>query len=152
MGERYLIPTLYTRMSVRLTTPTQKSVSIDTSGDGVNLTDCTDLCNRLKIERVSMPSKLSVFFSTIFGRIKGVRENAPLAPVQLIALSQNCDARRLPGWVNPFLDAPTCEDVPTFGDMPSQIPPEVTALYRLRFWLRGMPVQMRGKQAFGVWE
>ena len=60
MGERYLIPTLYTRVSVRLTTPTQKSVSIDTSGNGVNLPDCTDLCNRLKIERVSMPSKLSV--------------------------------------------------------------------------------------------
>ena len=94
MGERYLIPTLYTRVSARLTTPTQKRVSIDTSGNGVNLTDCTDLCNRLKIERVSMPSKLSVFFSTIFGRIKGVRENDPLAPVQLIALSQNCDARR----------------------------------------------------------
>ena len=49
-------------------------------------------------------------------------------------------------------DAPTCEDVPTFGDMPSKIPPDVAALYRLRFWLRGMPVQMRGKQAFGVWE
>ena len=60
-GERYLIPTLYTRVSVRLTTPTQKSASIDTSGNGVNLPDCTDLCNRLKIERVSMPSKLSVF-------------------------------------------------------------------------------------------
>ena len=28
---------------------------------GVNLTDCTDLCNRLKIERVPMLSKLSVF-------------------------------------------------------------------------------------------
>ena len=61
MGERYLIPTLYTRVSVRLTTPTQKSVSIDTSGNGVNLPDCTDLCNRLKIERVPMPSKLSAF-------------------------------------------------------------------------------------------
>ena len=48
-------------------TPTQKRVSIDTSGKGVNLTDCTDLCNRLKIERVSMPSKLSAFFSTTFG-------------------------------------------------------------------------------------
>ena len=32
-------------------TPTQKRVSIDTSGKGVNLPDCTDLCNRLKIER-----------------------------------------------------------------------------------------------------
>ena len=42
-------------------TPTQKSVSIDTSGDGVNLPDCTDLRNRLKIERVPMPSKLSVY-------------------------------------------------------------------------------------------
>ena len=89
MGERYLIPTLYTRVSVRLTTPTQKSVSIDTSGKGVNLPDCTDLCNRLKIERVSMPSK---------------------------------------------------------------IPPDVAALHRLRFWVCGMPVQMRGKQAFGVWQ
>lgn len=96
-----------------------------------------------------MPSKLSVFFSTIFGRIKGVRENAPLAPVQLIALSQNCDK---PGGVYPLLDAPTCEDVPTFGDMPSKIPPNLAALYPLRFSLRGMPVQMRGKQAFGVWE
>lgn len=104
MGERYLIPTLYTRVSVRLTTPTQKSVSIDTSGDGVNLPDCTDLCNRL------------------------------------------------PDCVNPLLDAPTCEDVPTFGDMPSKIPPDVAALHRLRFSLRGMPVQMRGKQAFGVWQ
>ena len=95
-----------------------------------------------------MPSKLSVFFSTIFGRIKGVRENDPLAPVQLIALSQFCDP---PGG---FLaeDAPTCEDVPTFGDMPSKIPPDVTALYRLRFWVRGNAVQMRGKQAFGVWQ
>ena len=55
-GERYLIPTLYTRVSVRLTTPTQKSVSIDTSGNVVNLPDCTDLCNRFKIERVSMQS------------------------------------------------------------------------------------------------
>ena len=31
--------------------PNTKSVSIDTSGNGVNLPDCTDLCNRLKIER-----------------------------------------------------------------------------------------------------
>ena len=131
MGERYLIPTLYTRVSVRLTTPTQKSVSIDTSGNVVNLTDCTDLCNRLKIECISIMT---------------------LCPVCLIALSQNCDARRLPGCVNPLLDAPTCEDVPTFGDMPSQIPPDVAALHRLRFSLRGMPVQMRGKQAFGVWQ
>ena len=86
MGERYLIPTLYTRVSVRLTTPTQKSVSIDTSGKGVNLPDCTDLCNRLKIECISIMT---------------------LCPVCLIALSQNCDARRLPGCVNPLLDAPT---------------------------------------------
>ena len=50
------------------------------------------------------------------------------------------------------MDAPTCEDVPTFGDMPSKIPPDVTALHRLRFSLRGMPMQMRGKQAFGVWQ
>ena len=49
-------------------TPTQKSVSIDTSGDGVNLTDCTDLCNRLKIERVPMPSKLSAFQLRPFAR------------------------------------------------------------------------------------
>ena len=68
MGERYLIPTLYTRVSVRLTTPTQKSVSIDTSGNVVNLPDCTDLCNRFKIERVSMPSKLSVFQLRPFAR------------------------------------------------------------------------------------
>lgn len=58
----------------------------------------------------------------------------------------------MPGGVYLLLDAPTCEDVPTFGDMPSQIPPNLAALYRLRFWLRGMPVQMRGKQAFGVWQ
>lgn len=131
MGERYLVPTLYTRVSVRLTTPTQKSVSIDTSGNGVNLPDCTDLCNRLKIECISITT---------------------LCMVCLIALSQNCDARRLPSCVNPLLDAPTCEDVPTFGDMPSKIPPDVAALHRLRFSLRGMPVQMRGKQAFGVWQ
>lgn len=49
-------------------------------------------------------------------------------------------------------DAPTCEDVPTFGDVSSQIPLDVTALHGLRFSLRGMPVQMRGKQAFGVWQ
>lgn len=140
MGERYLIPTLYTRVSVGLTTPTQKSVIIDTSGNAVNLPDCTDLCNRLKIERVSMPSKLSAF------------QLRPPCPVCLIALSQNCDARRLPGCVNPLLDAPTCEGVPTFGDTPSKIPPDVAALHRLRFWVRGMPVQMRGKQAFGVWQ
>lgn len=95
MGERYLIPTLYTRVSVRLTTPTQKSVSIDTSGNGVNLPDCTDLCNRLKIERVPMPSKLSVFQITT------------LCPVCVIALSQNCDA-------------PTCEDVPLLGMCPQR--------------------------------
>ena len=121
MGERYLIPTLYTRVSVRLTTPTQKSVSIDTSGDGVNLPDCTDLCNRLKIECISI---------------------TPLCPVCLIALSEFCDQ---PGG---FL----AEDVPTFGDVSSKIPPDVTALHRLRFWVRGNAVQMRGKQAFGVWQ
>lgn len=131
MGERYLIPTLYTRVSVRLTTPTQKSVSIDTSGDGVNLPDCTDLCNRLKIECVSITT---------------------LCLVCLIALSQNCDARRLPGCVNPLLDTPTCEDVPTFGDMPSKTPLDVAALHRLHFWVRGNAVQMRGKQAFGGWQ
>ena len=49
-------------------TPTQKRVSIDTSGNGVNLPDCTDLCNRLKIERVPMPSKLSVFQLRPFAR------------------------------------------------------------------------------------
>lgn len=97
-------------------------------------------------------SILSVTQLRPFAGSKGVRENDPLAPVQLIALSQNCDARRLPGCVNPLLDAPTCEDVPTFGDMPSQIPPDVAALHGLRFSLRGMPVQMRGKQAFGVWQ
>ena len=69
------MPTLYTRVSARLTTPTQKRVSIDTSGNGVNLPDCTDLCNRLKIERNPITT---------------------LCPVCLIALSQNCDARRLP--------------------------------------------------------
>ena len=82
-------------------TPTQKSVSIDTSGDGVNLTDCTDPCNRLKIALVLDALKI---------------ERNPittLCPVCLIALSQNCDARR----VYPLLDAPTCEDVPTFGDV-----------------------------------
>ena len=47
-------------------------------------------------------------------------------------------------------DASTCEDVPTFGDVSLQIPPDVAALHGLRFWVRGMPVQMRGKQAFGV--
>ena len=75
-----------------------------------------------------------------------------LCPVCLIALSQNCDARRLPGCVNPLLDAPTCEGVPTFGDTPSQIPPDVAALHGLRFWVRGNAVQMRGKQAFRVWQ
>ena len=78
--------------------PTQKSVSIDTSGDGVNLTDCTDLCNRLKIALVLDALKIERNSITT------------LCPVCLIALSQNCDARRLPGWVNPLLDAPT------FGD------------------------------------
>ena len=97
-------------------------------------------------------SILSVTQLRPFAGSKGVRENDPLAPVQLIALSQNCDALRLPGWVNPFLDAPTCEDVPTFGDMPSKIPPDVAALHRLRFWVRGNAVQMRGKQAFRVWQ
>ena len=134
MGERYLIPTLYTRVSVRLTTPTQKSVSIDTSGNVVNLPDCTDLCNRLKIALVLDALKIECISITT------------LCMVYMIALSQNCDARRLPGCVNPLLDAPT------FGDMPSQIPPDVAALHRLRFSLRGMPVQMRGKQAFGVWQ
>ena len=134
MGERYLIPTLYTRVSVRLTTPTQKSVSIDTSGNVVNLPDCTDLCNRLKIALVLDALKIECISITT------------LCMVYMIALSQNCDARRLPGCVNPLLDAPT------FGDMPSQIPPDVAALHRLRFSLRGMPVQMRGKQAFVVWQ
>lgn len=134
MGERYLIPTLYTRVSVRLKTPTQKSVSIDTSGNVVNLPDCTDLCNRLKIALVLDALKIECISITT------------LCMVYMIALSQNCDARRLPGCVNPLLDAPT------FGDMPSQIPPDVAALHRLRFSLRGMPVQMRGKQAFGVWQ
>lgn len=134
MGERYLIPTLYTRVSVRLTTPTQKSVSIDTSGNVVNLPDCTDLCNRLKIALVLDALKIECISITT------------LCMVYMIALSQNCDARRLHGCVNPLLDAPT------FGDMPSQIPPDVAALHRLRFSLRGMPVQMRGKQAFGVWQ
>jgi hypothetical protein len=36
--------------------------------------------------------------------------------------------------------------------MPLQIPPDVAALHRLRFWVRGNAVQMRGKQAFGVWQ
>lgn len=58
----------------------------------------------------------------------------------------------MPGGVYPLLDAPTCEDVPTFGDVPLKIPPDVAALHGLRFSLRGMPVQMRGKQAFGVWQ
>ena len=58
----------------------------------------------------------------------------------------------MPCGVNPLLDAPAFEDVLTFGDMPLKIPPDVTALHGLRFSLRGMPVQMRGKQAFGVWQ
>lgn len=49
-------------------------------------------------------------------------------------------------------DALTCEDVPTFGDVSLQIPPDVAALHRLRFWLCGNAVQMRGKQAFGGWQ
>ena len=49
-------------------------------------------------------------------------------------------------------DAPTFEDVPTFGDVSLQIPPDVTALHQLRFWVHGNAVQMRGKQAFGVWQ
>ena len=132
-----------------MTTPTQKSVSIDTSGNVVNLPDCTDLCNRLKIALVLDALKIECISITT------------LCMVYMIALSQNCDARRLPGCVNPLLDAPTFGDMPsqiplldapTFGDMPSQIPPDVAALHRLRFSLRGMPVQMRGKQAFGVWQ
>lgn len=63
-------------------TPTQKSVSIDTSGDGVNLTDCTDLCNRLKIALVLDALKIECISIT-----------TP-CPVCLIALSQNCDALR----------------------------------------------------------
>ena len=144
MGERCLIPTLYTRVSVRLTTPTQKSVSIDTSGDGVNLTDCTDLCNRLKIALVLDALKIECISIT-----------TP-CPVCLIALSQNRDARQLPAgsirfWMHPPLRMSPLLGMPCFK-APSQIPPDVTALYRLRFSLRGMPVQMRGKQAFGVWE
>ena len=60
--------------------------------------DCTDLCNRLKIALVLDALKIERNSITT------------LCPVCLIALSQNCDARRLPGWVNPLLDAPT------FGD------------------------------------
>ena len=118
--------------------PTQKSVSIDTSGKGVNLT--APIC--------VIGSKLSGFRCP---QNRGYSNYAP-CPVCLIALSLNRDARRLPGWVNPLLDAPTCEDVPTFGDVSSQIPPDVAALHRLRFWVRGNAVQMRGKQAFGVWQ
>ena len=71
MGERYLIPTLYTRVSVGLTTPTQKRVSIDTSGDGVNLTDCTDLCNRLKIALVLDALKIERnSITTLCGQIR----------------------------------------------------------------------------------
>ena len=33
---------------------------------------------------------------------------------------------------------------------PSQIPPKMAALHRLRFSLRGMPVQMGGKQLLGL--
>ena len=102
----------------------------------VNLPDCTDLCNRLKIERVSMPSKLSVFQLRPFARSAWHYHR--------IVMHSNFLAG------SPLLDAPTCEDVPTFGDVPPKIPLDVTALYQLRFWLRGMPVQMRGKQAFGV--
>ena len=36
--------------------------------------------------------------------------------------------------------------------MHPQIPPDVAVLHRLRFWVRGNAVQMRGKQAFGVWQ
>ena len=102
--------------------------------------DCTDLCNRLKIALVLDALKIERNSITT------------LCPVCLIALSQNCDARRLPGWVNPLLVAPTCEGVPTFGDVSLQISPDVTALYQLRFWVRGNAVQMRGKQAFGGWQ
>ena len=63
-------------------TPTQKSVSIDTSGKGVNLTDCTDLCNRLKIALVLDALKIECISIT-----------TP-CPVCMIALSQNRDARR----------------------------------------------------------
>ena len=84
-------------------TPTPKRVSIDTSGKGVNLPDCTDLCNRLKIALVLDALKIECISIT-----------TP-CPVCLIALSQNCDARRLPGWVNSLLDAPTCEDVQLLG-------------------------------------
>ena len=95
--------------------------------------DCTDLCNRLKIALVLDALKIERNSITT------------LCPVCLIALSQNCDTRRLPGWVNPLLGMPCFK-------APSQIPPDVTALHELRFWLRGNAVQMRGKQAFGVWQ
>lgn len=36
--------------------------------------------------------------------------------------------------------------------MHPQIPPDVAALHGLRFWVRGNAVQMRGKQAFEVWQ
>lgn len=39
-----------------------------------------------------------------------------------------------------------------YNGRPSQMPPHLAVLHRLRFSLRGMPVQMRGKQAFGVWQ
>ena len=143
MGERYLIPTLYTRVSVRLTTPTQKSVSIDTSGNVVNLPDCTDLCNRLKIERVSMPSKLSVFQLRPFARSAWHYHR--------IVMHSNFLAGSIRFWMHPPVKMSPLLGMPCFK-APSQIPPDVATLHRLRFSLRGMPVQMRGKQAFGVWQ
>lgn len=90
-------------------TPTQKSVSIDTSGKGVNLTDCTDLCNRLKIE-------LEIECISI----------TPPCPVCLIALSQNCDARRFPAGSIRFWMHPPLRMSPLLGMLcfkaPSQIP------------------------------
>ena len=94
MGERYLIPTLYTRGGQPDGHPRHKKVS---TSPLVSM-DCTDLCNRLKIALVLDALKIERNSITT------------LCPVCLIALSQNCDARRLPGWVNPLLDAPT------FGD------------------------------------
>ena len=110
--------------------------------------DCTDLCNRLKIALVLDVSKFGLVQDALKFECIPI---TTLCPVCLIALSQYCDQ---PGGtfqglsrfgVSPLLGMPCFK-------APSQIPPKLAALHRLRFSLRGMPVQMGGKQAFGVWQ
>nr|DAF60082.1 MAG TPA: hypothetical protein [Siphoviridae sp. ctMCY8] len=54
-------------------------------------------------------------------------------------------------WMPPPLRMSPLLGMPCFK-APSQIPPDVATLHWLRFWVRGNAVQMRGKQAFRVWQ